>query len=48
MEQQINLLLSSYSLEKLLEECDITEEVVVEMLIDAGLINLEDFFEYDD
>ena len=47
MEQQIRLLLASYSLETLLEECDITEEVVVQMLVEAGLINLEEFFEYE-
>lgn len=48
MEQQVNMLLASYDLETLLEENDITEECVVEMLINQGLINLEDYFEYDE
>lgn len=48
MEQQVNMLLASYDLETLLEENDITEESVVEMLINQGLINLEDYFEYDE
>jgi len=45
MEQQINMLLTSYGLEELLEENDITEEVVVEILINRALINLEDYFD---
>jgi hypothetical protein len=45
MEQWIKLLLDSYSLEILLEENDITEESVLEMLIEQGQINLNDYFE---
>lgn len=44
-ENRIKVLLASYSLEDLLEENDITEEAVVTMLLDAGLINLENYFE---
>lgn len=47
MEDRINLLLTSYSIEDLLEENDITDEAVVEMLINRGLINLEDYFDDD-
>lgn len=45
MEQMIKLLLDSYGLETLLEENDITQEVVVEILVNRRLINLEDYFE---
>jgi len=44
MEEQINLLLSSYSLEELIEENDITEEIVIEILVNRGLIKLEEYF----
>lgn len=44
MEEKINILLSSYSLEELIEDNDITEETVVEILINRGLIRLEDYF----
>lgn len=39
------MLLDSYGLEELLEENDITEEVVVEILINRKLISLEDYFD---
>lgn len=45
MEAAINLLLASYSLEELLEQADVTEEAVVELLIEEGLIDLERFFD---
>lgn len=48
MEQMIKLLLDSYGLETLLEENDITEEVVVEILINRKLINLEDYFDIEE
>lgn len=48
MEQMIKMLLDSYGLEELLEENDITEEVVVEILINRRLINLEDYFDLED
>ena len=41
------MLLASYGLRGLLEVSDITEEAVVEILIDARLIKLEDYFEDD-
>lgn len=47
MEQMIKMLLDSYGLEELLEENDITEEVVVEILINRKLINLEDYFDLE-
>lgn len=48
MEQMIKMLLDSYGLEELLEENDITEEVVVEILINRKLINLEDYFDLEE
>lgn len=42
------MLLDSYGLEELLEENDITEEVVVEILINRKLINLEDYFDLEE
>lgn len=45
MEEQIDLLLTSYSLEELLEEFDVTPEAVLTILINRGTINLERFFE---
>lgn len=47
MEERIDMLLSSYSLEELIEQNDITEEIVLEILINRGLVKLEDYFEYD-
>lgn len=47
MEQMIKMLLDSYGLEELLEENDITEEAVVEILINRKLINLEDYFDLE-
>ena len=43
MEEKIELLLMSYSLSDLLERCDIEESFVVELLVDRGLIDLEEF-----
>lgn len=48
MEQMIKMLLDSYGLEELLEENDITEEVVVEILINRKLISLEDYFDLEE
>lgn len=45
MEERVKLLLSSYSLEELIEENDITEEAVLEILINRGLVRLEDYFD---
>ena len=47
MEEQIKLLMSSYSLELLMEENDITEESMVEYLVDSGLVDLEDYFDVE-
>lgn len=47
MEERIDMLLSSYSLEELIEQNDVTEEIVLEILINRGLIKLEDYFEDD-
>ena len=43
-EQQIELLLMSYSLEDILEDNDITQEYVVALLVEEGLINLRRYF----
>lgn len=48
MDQMIKLLLDSYGLDLLLEENDITEEIVLEILINRKLINLEDYFNLED
>lgn len=45
MEERVKLLLSSYSLEELIEENDVTEEAVLEILINRGLVKLEDYFD---
>ena len=44
----IKLLLDSYGLDLLLEENDITQEIVLEILINRKLINLEDYFNLED
>ena len=44
-EAKILLLLNSYSLGDILEMCDLTEEFVVEHLVNSGFINLDDFLE---
>lgn len=48
MDQMIKLLLDSYGLDLLLEENDITQEIVLEILINRKLINLEDYFNLED
>lgn len=48
MEQRINLLLLSYSLEEILEECGVTEEAVLMILHNRGTIDLNDFFEEEE
>lgn len=48
MEARIKLLLSSYSLEEILEELDIEEEWVLRWLHERGTIDLNDFFEEDE
>jgi len=45
MEQRIDLLLMSYSLEEILEECDVTPEAVLMILHNRGTINVNQFFE---
>lgn len=45
MEDKITLLLMSYSLEEILEECDVTEEAVLTILHNRGTIDLNQFFE---
>lgn len=47
MEDRIKLLLMSYSLEEILEECNIEEEWVLLWLHQRGTININDFFEDD-
>lgn len=44
VEQQIEMLLMSYELTDLLEDNDISEEYVLELLIELNLIKLEDYF----
>jgi phage head maturation protease len=44
---QLELLVDSYGLTKLLEMNDITENVVLEMLVERGDIDLSDYF-YND
>jgi len=41
---QLNLLLESYGLLQLLDMNDLTEVAVLELLIDRGDIDLEDYF----
>lgn len=48
MEDQINLLLNSYTLEEILEECDVTPEAVLTILINRGTIDLSQFFDFED
>lgn len=47
MEDQIKLLLLSYSLEEILEDNDLTEEYVLSLLIEQGEIDLERYFNND-
>ena len=46
-EHRINLVLSSYGLDMLLEQNDIEEYAVVSLLIRRGLVCLEDYFYVD-
>lgn len=48
MEERIKLLLLSYTLEELLEECDVTQEAVLTILHNRGTINLQDFFDEEE
>lgn len=48
MEDKIDILLMSYSLPDILEECGVTEEAVLTILVNRGTISLEQFFEVDD
>ena len=41
---QLDLLIESYGLAQLLEQNDITENIVLELLIERGDIDLEDYF----
>lgn len=44
---QLDLLVDSYGLAKILEMNDITENVVLEMLIERGDVSLQDYFYKD-
>lgn len=48
MEDKLNLLLASYTLEELMEENDVTDYIVVDWMVRKGLIKLEDYFEYEE
>ena len=41
---QLDLLIESYGLARILEMNDITEDVVLDLLIDRGDIDLSDYF----
>lgn len=43
--ERLELILTSYTLSELLEENDIEETYVLKLLIDEGLIDLEEYFE---
>lgn len=44
MEDKVDLLIASYGLERLLEDNDLTEEVVLTVLIEKGLVDLGEYF----
>lgn len=46
-ESKLRALVENYGLSLLLEQNDITEERVIEWLIDERLIDLEDYFNMD-
>ena len=48
MEDKIEMLLMSYSLEEILEENDITPEAVLTILINRGTLDISQYFEYED
>ena len=43
-ELRIKMLLNSYGLKYLLEVSDLTDEVVIALLVSEGLLDLEDYF----
>jgi hypothetical protein len=45
MEDKVKMLLNSYDLEELLEDNDLTEEFVLELLINLGYIEIERYFD---
>lgn len=48
LEDKIRKLVLSYGVETLLEENDIEEEYVVKLLVDEGLINIDEYFDDGD
>jgi len=44
MDEQIELLLMSYSLDQLCDDNDIDREFILRYLIEEGMVNLEDYF----
>lgn len=48
LEEKLDLLLMSYSLEEILEECDVTPEAVLTILHNRGTVNILDFFDLEE
>lgn len=46
-EERIKLLIDSYGLELLLSLQDIEQEYVLKLLVEQGILDLEEFFDYD-
>lgn len=48
MEDKIEMLLTSYSLEEILEDNDITPEAVLVILINRGTLDISRYFEQEE
>lgn len=46
-ESKIAALANNYGLDVLLEQSEIEEETVIRLLVDEGLIDMEDYFNFD-
>ncbi len=46
-EEQLNLLAMSYGIERILEDHDIEQTYVLRLLIEEGLVELEEYFDLD-
>ncbi len=46
-DSKIAALANNYGLEVLLEQSEVEEELVIRLLVDEGLIDLEDYFNFD-
>jgi len=46
-EERIKLLIDSYGLELLLDLQDIEQEYVLTLLVEQGILDLEEYFDYE-